>query len=220
MNKSSQSEFFQLKKVGIAILIVIHIVGVLGFLSPLSDWFVLLTPVSLIITAGMLWIDTQVDTYHGWITAVSIAILGYVVEIIGVNTGLLFGSYSYGDVLGWKFFNTPPIIGINWLIVIWGSYSMVFSLHIPKQVRWLLTALIATGLDYLIEPVAIQYQFWTWEGETPPLKNFATWFIISAVMALIFEKYPLVKKPRLGVAALICQILFFGTLLLYNLYWQ
>lgn len=213
MNKALQIEEFQLKKVGIAILVILHVVGIFGYLSPLSDWFLFLTPVNLIITAGMLWIDTQDETYYGWWIAVSIAIMGYVAEIIGVHTGLLFGSYEYGNVLGWKIFKVPPVIGINWLIVIWASFSVAYGLKIPKSIRWIAVALIATGLDYLIEPVAIHYDFWSWDTGKPPLKNFISWFGLACIMAILFERYPIVLKPRLGQVAFICQVVFFGVIL-------
>jgi hypothetical protein len=29
---------------------------------------------------------------------------------------------------------------------------------------------------------------------------------------VIFEKYPLVQKPRLGATAFVCQLIFFGLL--------
>ena len=39
-------------------------------------------------------------------------------EAIGVNTGLLFGTYEYGANLGFKIFGVPLIIGVNWTVLI------------------------------------------------------------------------------------------------------
>lgn len=212
MNKSSTLEQFKSKKAGIAILIVLHIVGALGFLSPLSDWFVYLSPMNLIITAGMLWIDTKPGGKNAFLIIFIIWLLGYGVEIVGVKTGFPFGDYSYSEVLGWNFFEVPPLIGINWLIIIWGAHSMARTFNVPKNFRWLFSALLAVGLDYVIEPVAIQYEFWYWTSDIPPFQNYVSWFVMAALMGLLFEKYPLVQKPRLGATAFICQLLFFGLL--------
>jgi putative membrane protein len=212
MNKIVRQDQFRLKKVGIAIVIILHVVGAIGFLSPLSEWFVFLTPVNLIITAGMIWIDSKPGNVLGWPVALTIILLGYLVEIAGVKTGVIFGEYAYGEVLGWKFFEVPPIIGLNWLIVIWGAFSLVYSLGVPSWARWFLTALIAVALDVLIEPVAVHFEFWWWYSEHPPLQNYIAWFIVAAVMGIVFERYPLVQKPRLGIVALVCQFLFFATL--------
>jgi putative membrane protein len=212
MNKSSTLEQFKSKKAGIAILIAFHVVGALGFLSPLSEWFVYLTPINLIVTAGMLWIDTKPGGKNAFLIIFIIWLLGYGVEIIGVKTGFPFGDYFYSEVLGWNFFEVPPLIGINWLIIIWGGHSLARTFMIPKYFRWLFTGLLAVGIDFVIEPVAIKYELWYWASEVPPFQNYLSWFVISAVMGVIFEKYPLVQKPRLGATAFVCQLIFFGLL--------
>jgi putative membrane protein len=212
MRKTDTFELFRSKKAAIAIVVVLHIVGCVGFLSPLSDWFVFLTPVNLVVSAGMIWIDSKPGNVLGWPVALTIILLGYLVEIAGVKTGMLFGTYGYGEVLGWKFFEVPPIIGVNWLLVIWGGHSLAKSFSIPPKIRWLAVAVVAVLLDLLIEPVAMHFGLWWWEGGTPPTQNYITWLITAAVMAFIFQKYPLVQKPRLGVVVLVCQFLFFGIL--------
>lgn len=213
MSKIDSLEQFKSKKAGVSIIIVLHIVGAIGFLSPLSDWFVFLTPMNLIITAGMLWIDTEKNQAKAWPIALLIMFLGYAIELAGVKTGAIFGTYSYGEVLGWKILEVPPIIGVNWLIVIWGAFSMSVTIGVTAPYRWLTTAIFAAALDLLIEPVAMHFEWWSWANDKPPFQNYVAWFIMAAILGAIFEKYPLVRKPRLGVVAFICQILFFGILL-------
>ncbi len=214
MNKTDFTDQFRYKKAGISLIMLFHLVGVVGYLSPLSEWFLFLTPMNIIATAGMLWIDSRPGNTTGWWVALGIILLGYLIEITGVQTGIIFGKYAYLEVLGWKFFEVPPIIGVNWLVVIWGGHSLAKTIQIPRKIRWLITALLATGLDLLIEPVAVHFGYWTWFGDAPPLQNYIAWFITACVLALIFEVYPLVQKPRLGLVAYICQVLFFGLLLL------
>ena len=43
---------------------------------------------------------------------------GFVEEAIGTNNGVIFGEYTYTSVSGFGLFNTPPLIGANWLILI------------------------------------------------------------------------------------------------------
>lgn len=215
MNKNATLEQFKSKKAGIAILIVLHVIGAIGFLSPLSEWFVFLTPVNLIITAGMLWIDTKPDSKNAFTIIFLIWLIGYGVEILGVQTGFPFGEYAYGEVLGWKFFEVPPLIGINWLIVIWAGFSVTKNLEVPKYLRWLITACLVVGLDLVIEPVAIHFELWTWAQDVPPLSNYIGWFVVTLILTFIFEYFPLVAKPRLGMTAYVCQLLFFGVL-----HWQ
>jgi len=44
-------------------------------------------------------------------------LIGFSVEGIGVATGVLSGSYSYGSAFGFKLFKTLIMIGVNWLFL-------------------------------------------------------------------------------------------------------
>ena len=59
-------------------------------------------------------------------------VIGLVTEIIGVNTGLLFGTYSYSSILGPKLFNVPLIIGLNWVMLSLIGMSWASKLKITK----------------------------------------------------------------------------------------
>ena len=51
-----------------------------------------------------------------------------IAEILGVNYGLIFGKYDYGDNLGLKLLGVPLLIGLNWVVLtfICGSISNHF----------------------------------------------------------------------------------------------
>lgn len=209
MRKIETLTRFKSKKAGIAILLIMYVLMGVGYTSVLSEWFVFLTPVMLFITAGMLWIDSKANNTLGWPIAVLIIVLGYGIEILGVHSPALLGSYSYGEMLGWKFFGVPPIIGVQWLILVWGGFSMVTPFEFAPVVKWLFTALIATGLFWIIEPVASHFHLVEQSQIPASVQNYAVRFVILVLFAAIFEKYPLVSKPRMGQTALICQFLFF-----------
>ena len=67
-------------------------------------------------------------------------------------------------------------------------------------------------LDLLIEPIAIQYDFWEWKSEDIPLQNFITWWLLAFVfswgIALVKDKC----QNGVAVYLLILQVLFFGIL--------
>lgn len=101
--------------------------------------------------------------------------IGMFTEIVGVNTGLLFGDYQYGMVLGPKLYGVPFLIGLNWFIIVVSSGS-IFSQFVglvQEKYRFRMTettlaiavviggATIATCFDYILEPVAIKLHFWT-----------------------------------------------------------
>lgn len=214
MRKIESLEQFKSKKSGIAILFFLHLVGAAGYVSPLSEWFVYLTPILIFITGGMIWLDSKANNKLGWPVAITIILLGYGIEVLGVNTGFPFGEYTFGEMLGWKFFQTPPIIGLQWMILIWGGYSIFKVTKLHPVIIWLLTASLVTFIYMLIEPVAVHFDLWTWQEDRIPVKNYIARFVISFLFAAIFQKYPLVAKPRLGQVSIICQFLFYGILYL------
>ena len=54
-----------------------------------------------------------------------IFLIGFSVEAVGVATGVLFGNYEYGAPFGFKIFETPLMIGVNWLFLALSTYGIV-----------------------------------------------------------------------------------------------
>ena len=107
------------------LLVVTHLVGMVGLsLNSFKSIFLLLVPYNLLLTCFFCTFFISIKQNIKPIAL--IYFLGYIIEFIGVYTGFLFGEYSYGSVLGFKFFETPLIIGLNWLILILATHS--FSL--------------------------------------------------------------------------------------------
>jgi putative membrane protein len=48
------------------------------------------------------------------ILSLLIFLIGFSVEAVGRHRHS-FGSYAYSDVFGFKIFDTPALIGVNWL---------------------------------------------------------------------------------------------------------
>lgn len=209
MRKLDSLTQFKSKKAGITILLVMYCLMGLGYTSALSEWFVFLTPIMLFITAGMIWIDSKPNNKLGWPVALAIIISGYLIEIIGVSYPEIFGKYTFDEMLGWKFFGTPPILGVEWLILVWGSFSMATPFQVHPFLKWIFAAFISTGVFWFMEPVADHFSLWTWHEHPIPFRNFGLRFLLLVGLCALFEKYPLVAKARLGQTALICQILFF-----------
>ncbi len=113
-----------------------------------------------------------------------IYVVSFVVEAVGVNTGQIFGEYKYGRALGLKAFNTPLVIGINWLILVYSTTSLVKNLKFGAFGNALLAAIMLVALDVLIEPVAIRTGMWSWADNKVPLKNYAVWFGLSYIFVL------------------------------------
>ena len=115
---------------------------------------------------------------HFWIFLLSTYTAGFVIELLGVTTGLIFGNYTYGTTLGIKFAEIPLLIGVNWILVIYSTGAFLKEFGIKNHIiRSAIGAFFITTLDFLIEPVAIKYDYWTWTDFDVPFQNYVGWFI-------------------------------------------
>jgi putative membrane protein len=152
---------------------------------------------------------------YSWQFAASIivvGIVGWTVEAIGTNTGILFGNYSYGQSLGPKLFATPISMAVNWMISV---YLITMILRSSIINIWRLAfagAMLMVIYDILLEPVAIRLDMWSWETISPPFQNYAAWFIISFPLVMLLGKHVKNADNSLVVLAFTCQLLFFAAL--------
>ncbi|MFZ4635217.1 MAG: carotenoid biosynthesis protein [Saprospiraceae bacterium] len=182
------------------------------------DIFRQLTPFNLLLSFGILMWNHE-PRNRAWLGYVVVAwLIGYVVEVVGVATGLLFGQYAYGSVLGWKVLETPLLIGINWAMTIYLCCDVANRL-IPAQTkllyRLLWCALLPVALDVLIEPVAIDTGMWHWYGQMPPLQNYIGWYVLSFCLCLLYQKS--IGSQHRNPVALLLLVLQFAFFLLMNL---
>jgi bisanhydrobacterioruberin hydratase len=195
-----------------------YIAGIIGFLTPMVSWFKYLTGFHNILIVVGLWISHPIINRSSWSKfIIPIFIWGLLVEIIGVNTGLIFGNYSYGDVLGPKVFSTPLLIGVNWVLMTYfcGNVINRFFPDINHPISFMvLGSILMTLYDILIEPFAIEYGLWQWEFITPPLHNYLGWFFVSLPAMYYFKR---IFRNDINQAALILfvfQLIFFSILVL------
>ena len=60
-------------------------------------------------------------------------LITFSVEVAGVKTGMLFGSYAYIENLGIKIFDVPLLIGLNWMMLLSGFQSTRISVIMTEQ---------------------------------------------------------------------------------------
>jgi bisanhydrobacterioruberin hydratase len=167
-------------------LVIFFSVGVAGLAyEGTQALFIRLMPFSLLLGLGlMFWVHKSWNAKQ-ILVFVLIAIMGFLVEVAGVLTGEVFGEYTYGQALGFKVFGTPPMIGINWLMLIYCVFIIMQKIGIPTWVKVLLGSTLMVIYDLIMEPVAIRLDMWSWGGGVIPLQNYIAWFAISLVLLSI-----------------------------------
>ena len=172
-----------LSKIGISVLLLFHTIGIVIILQNPTN--AEMSWINLVLCALLIYLPE--DSKNKIWVFFMIAVGGYTVELIGVHTGLLFGNYQYESALGTKLFSVPLVIGANWFCVVLSSSNWVRKVSKSLWIQALLSAALCTGLDILIEPVAIRYGFWSWSGPIPTY-NYVCWFFFSFVFALVYLK--------------------------------
>ncbi|MCD8261033.1 MAG: carotenoid biosynthesis protein [Bacteroides sp.] len=102
----------------------------------------------------------------------------------GVNTGIIFGNYRYGEGLGPKLYGTPLIIGLNWLYLTYSTHDIASRIFRHPVTVIAAGAGLMVIYDIVLEQVAPLMQMWSFASIQPPLANYIVWFLL----ALVFHK--------------------------------
>jgi len=209
-------KYFNLERVK-KFLISFYIIGLIGFIVPYTfQIFKYLTAPVILFNVVLLTIFHQgIFDKKTFFIFFLIFVSGFVVETIGVNTGIIFGKYSYGNVLGPKIFNTPLIIGLNWLMLSYLSISIFDICKINVFFKIILASLLMLFYDIVIEHIAPIIDMWHWVDDKVPLQNYIAWFVISLFFTGLIKLTGIGVNNLLSRFIMILQLLFFSLLVIF-----
>lgn len=197
-------------KVYIGLVWLFTISGILGIISTASSRFLALTPLYLSLNFLIILLcvkDQSVRVLKG----ISIPfILGFITEVLGVNLGLVYGSYTYGENLGLKIFEVPLIICLNWCLLTIVSADVGKLITRNKGLRILSGALLMILLDFLIEISAPRFDFWVFEDGIVPLKNYVGWFLVASISHWWYQSFKINTNSKISYQIMTCLFLFFS----------
>ncbi|WP_036985361.1 carotenoid biosynthesis protein [Prolixibacter bellariivorans] len=192
------------------ILMLFYAVGLIGLIFPDSrPFFQAITPIFLLGTVILLYLFEENPTSGLYVASFLVFAIGFLVEVLGVKTGHVFGVYEYGSTLGPKLFETPLIIGILWLIQIYSVYTILEPFSFPLWLKALIGAVVLVVFDLLLEPAAVKTGMWNWSNGEVPFQNYLAWFITSIVMLDLFHLFRLKTKNHMALPLMAIQLVFF-----------
>ncbi|TAE76004.1 MAG: carotenoid biosynthesis protein [Bacteroidetes bacterium] len=208
-----QKYLLQHYKLFIFLLIVMHIAGIIGLHWQVSfPYFQYLIGFNLILTNIILF-SFHIHIEKKFIIAsLLIALGGFLIEVLGVHTGIIFGKYQYEWALGIKIAEVPLLIGLNWVMLIYCSAHIADFLIKNNDSIFLKSCVVATlmtFLDYFIEPFAIHFHLWQWEKNIIPVQNFMGWWFSALLLSFIFFHIHLKRKNYLAIPLYFIQLSFF-----------
>jgi bisanhydrobacterioruberin hydratase len=129
------------------------------------------------------------------LSLLSLSVLGFAVEMIGVATGFPYGHFYYGESLGPKIANLVPyLLPLSWTPLVLGAVAATAprgkTVSRCCELFWVLSAAVLLALvDGVLDPGAASLGFWVWpEGGSyygVPVTNYLGWLFSSALAAAL-----------------------------------
>ena len=172
------------------------------------------TSVNLILMSIILFFNFKLNSRRQIISILSIFLIGMITESLGVNYGLIFGDYEYGDNLGLKLFGVPFLIGINWIILTAISANIAFFLTKNKSIlsTIIIGALLMLAMDFVMEPIAPKLDMWRFKNLIVPSSNYIGWLIIGILTQTIYNLLFREKEIIVSINLYAAFFLFFSFL--------
>lgn len=195
--------------------VIFYLVGIAGISFPASSsLFLKLVPLALLLSfAALLLLHPYSFEPKTILVFGAIYLGGFIVEAVGVNTGLIFGHYQYGESLGPKIFQTPLMIGINWLLLVYLTSSLLETSDFRPAVKIVFASGMMLIYDLVLEQMAPVMDMWSWAGNQVPLQNYLAWFSLAVIFHVLIKTAGINTKNPLAWVILSCQFFFF--LILY-----
>lgn len=154
---------------------------------------------------------------------VVLALFAYLIEGLGVLTGLPYGHFAYLQTLEPMLFDLVPLsLPLLWLPIVLSGY--VLAVHWARGRGRFAVFALATGLivlqDLILDPGAVALGFWAWDEPGGyygvPGINFAGWVLSSAVAVAVL----LLSMPPARLRDRAARFRpFFDTLVAFLLFW-
>ena len=197
--------------------VIFYIVGIIGLQNAFSHkLFIGLIPYVLLMSFFTVLIFHPQVNQKFIAILLTICLVGFFIEVIGVNTQLIFGHYWYGNALGFKFLNTPLLIGVNWFFLVYCSAVLVDKVPVHYILKIILAALFMLLYDIILEQVAPSIDMWHWNGNIVPLQNYFAWFIIAGFFQGLLKSSGIKIQNQIASTIFTCQALFFLSLIFFN----
>lgn len=138
-------------------------------------------------------------------------VLVWLIEWIGVQTGLPFGAYRYTSALQPQLLRVPLTVTVAWYMMLVPAWAVGRSM-VPRAsggADWRHAALAATAFtawDLYLDPQMVARGLWVWDSPGAyfgvPLLNYAGWWLASFGVTLVLCPKDMPRLPLLAVYTL------------------
>ena len=202
------------KNISIFIIWLVHISGFLGMVFYDLDFFAGFTSINLSLMSIIVFTNIKLTNKNQIFSLLLIFLVGMLSEFIGVNYGLIFGEYTYGNNLGFKLFGIPLLIGLNWVIltVICANIASILIKNNSILLMIILGTTLMLIMDFVMEPIAPKLDLWKFKNLVVPTSNYIGWLIISILTQTIYNIQFKDKEFKISLNLYTAIFIFFGSL--------
>ena len=186
----------------------------MGMLFYDLDFFAGFTSVNLLLMLIILFLNFKLESRYHILSILSIFLIGMVTESLGVNYGLIFGDYEYGNNLGSKLFGVPYLIGINWIILtaISGNIAAFLTKNRSIVLTIIIGALLMLAMDFVMEPIAPKLDMWRFKNLIVPSSNYLGWLFVGLFTQTLYNLHFRKKEIIVSTNLYLAFFLFFSFL--------
>lgn len=195
----------------------VYAMGIVSILNPETRHEALrMTPLALLLTTAVLFFFAQTRyTWRMGIVFLSIAVIGFLAELLGIQTGRFFGHYSYTSNFGIRWWGTPPLIGINWLFLVYAWAAVTHNTSSAPRYRIIYASLGMLAYDLLLEQAAPLMELWHWKEGAIPFSNYVTWFLLALFFQWLIRYNRIDTRNQMAFPLLLLQIIMYVCVILY-----
>lgn len=200
-----------------AIVVIFYVVGVSGLLIGITQpFFLRLFPYFLVLNVLLLaFFHDGTRDLKTLLACITVFMVSLIVEIAGVSTGRIFGAYFYGNTLGIKFINTPVVIGLNWLMLVYATSGIMEKTNLKPVYQVIIASAAMMLYDIVLEKVAPKLDMWRWLSDSVPIQNYFAWFALALIFHSLMKLIRIKTTNPLSTIVFSCQFLFFAILFIF-----
>ncbi len=164
-----------------------------------------LTAATVVIFAATSLAHALIHRGVGWTVGFVAITIGWtwLVEAVGVASGMPFGTYSYGSDLGSTVLGVPWLIPLAWLMfaypALWAGQVLTRQWAAGNRLVGItISAWTMMAWDFFLDPQMVGEGYWKWSEpftalpglDAIPATNFAGWFATAWVLFAVMNLLP------------------------------
>ena len=193
----------------IFIVWLFHISAIVGICLGNLDWFNRKTPLNLGLSLGLFLVIYPINNSKKIIAFIIFFLGGMFAEWLGVNYGILFGDYKYGQNFGPKLDGVPYLIGFYWALLTFITASILNYTNFSSWLKIVISAGLMVLLDFFMEHSAPIFDFWEFKDGLAPLENYTAWFAIAIIFHAILNQLKIKGEKLFALNLYAAQLSFF-----------